>query len=84
MSKNIIIIILSVLLIGSLYYGYQQKIYADELVSTSLMEKTELTRLAKEEQKKADVYRDIADQARHEAMVQKTICEEQLKALKKK
>jgi len=84
MSKNIIIIILSVLLIASLYYGYRQNGNADELVSACENEKAELTKLAEEQQKRASTYQDIAARAQQEAMIQRTICEEQLKALKKK
>jgi len=83
MSKNIVIIILIALLVGSLYFGFQQKTNADQLVSACAKEKEELVNAAIEQQKRASQFQDMAEMAQHEAMVQRTICEEQLKELKK-
>jgi hypothetical protein len=74
--KNVIIGILLILLVGSLVFGYNQKNMLDNAHATCTAEKTELETQAREFQKMAEL-------AQQEAVVQRTICEEQLKAFKK-
>lgn len=74
--KNGIIGILLILLVGSLVFGYHQKSMLDSAQATCESEKKELETQAREFQKMAEV-------AQQEAVVQRTICEEQLKAFKK-
>lgn len=74
--KNVIIGILLILLVGSLVFGYNQKNMLDNAQATCAAEKTELETQAREFQKMAEL-------AQQEAVVQRTICEEQLKAFKK-
>lgn len=74
--KNITIGILTIISVGSLLFGYTQKNALDSAVATCVSEKQELEKMAQLEQERAQV-------AEHEAMIQKTICVEQLKALKK-
>jgi hypothetical protein len=84
MRKNIIIIILTVLLVGSLYYSYQQKTNVDHIVAVCEKEKTELTSIAEEQQNRASEALKMAEIARTDAMIQRSIAEEQIKALKNK
>jgi hypothetical protein len=74
--KNIIIGILSIVSVGATVYGYMQKSMLDNIETTCASEKKELETQAKEFQKMAEI-------AQQEAVVQRTICEEQLKAFKK-
>jgi len=84
MSKNIIIIILSVLLIGSLYYGYQQNANYDKVRSACEKEKAELVQTAEKQKMIASEALKMAEMAHTESMIQRTIAEEQIKALKNK
>ena len=74
--KNSIIGILSIISVGSLVYGNMQKRMLDSLQTTCASEKKEWETQAKEFQKMAEL-------AQQEAIVQRTICEEQIKAFKK-
>jgi hypothetical protein len=74
--KNVVIGILSIVSVGSLVYGYTQKSLLDSVQTVCASEKKELETQAKEFQKMADI-------AQQEAIVQRTICEEQLKVFKK-
>ncbi len=74
--KNIIIGILSIVSVGAMVYGYMQKSMLDSAQITCTSERKELETQAREFQKMAEV-------AQQEAIVQRTICEEQLKAFKK-
>jgi len=74
--KNIIIGILSIVSVGAMIYGYMQKSMLESIETTCASEKKELVMQAREFQKMAEV-------AQQEAIVQRTICEEQLKAFKK-
>jgi len=74
--KNVFIGILLILLVGALVYGFNQKSMLDRAQATCAAEKQELETQAREFQKMAEL-------AQQEAVVQRTICEEQLKAFKK-
>ena len=74
--KNILIGILLIVSIGSLVYGYSQKSILESIQATCASEKKELETQAREFQKLTEV-------AQQEVLVQRTICEEQLKSLKK-
>lgn len=74
--KNILIGVLLMISVGSLLYGYNQKSMLDSVQATCESEKKELETQAREFQKMAEL-------AQQEAVVQRTICEEQLKAFKK-
>jgi uncharacterized protein YqfA (UPF0365 family) len=80
--KNIAIGILSIVSVGSLVFGYQQKSKLDSVLSACVAEKQQLEKLAQEQQLQARAERERAQVAENEAMIQRTICEEQLKALK--
>ena len=82
--KNLLIGILSFVSVGSLYYGYSQKSKADEAVSICADEKQRLEKLAAEQQLQARESMMMAQVAQHEAMVQRALAEEQIKALKNK
>lgn len=82
--KNILIGILSFVSVGSLYYGYSQKTKMEETVSICIDEKKLLEKLAAEQQLQASESMKMAQRAEHEAMVQRTLAEEQIKALKNK
>lgn len=74
--KNILIVVLLIVSVGSLVYGYNQKSMLDNVKTTCESEKRELETQAREFQKMAEL-------AQQEAVVQRTICEEQIKAFKK-
>jgi uncharacterized protein (DUF111 family) len=57
-------------------FGYMQKSMLESIETTCASEKKELVMQAREFQKMAEI-------AQQEAIVQRTICEEQLKAFKK-
>lgn len=82
--KNIAIGILSIVSAGSLVFGYQQKSKLDTVLSACVSEKQQLEMLAQEQQMLARANAERAQMAEREAMIQRTICEEQLKALKSK
>ncbi len=74
--KNILIGVLVIVSVGTLVYSYNQKSMLDSAQATCAAEKKELETQAREFQKMAEL-------AQQEALVQRTICEEQLKAFKK-
>jgi len=74
--KNISIGILLIVSVGSMVYGYSQKSMLNSIQATCASEKKELEMQARELQKMAEI-------VQQEALVQRTICEEQLKSLKK-
>lgn len=82
--KNIVIGILSIVSVGSLVFGYQQKSKLDTVLSACVAEKQQLEMLAQEQQLRARANEERAQVAESEAMIQRTICEEQLKTLKSK
>lgn len=81
--KNTLIGILLIVSVGSLTFGFIQKGKVDEAQSVCAKEKESLEKLAQEQQLQAREFQKMAELARHEAEVQRTICEEQLKAIKK-
>ncbi len=78
MNKNILVVGLALLVVLSLGYGFQQRKSAAE----AIQQKEELEKLASEQRMRADEFRKMAELAQNEAMVQRTICEEQLKNCK--
>jgi hypothetical protein len=74
--KNIIMGVLLIISVASLVYGYAQKSMLSNAQATCAAEKQELETRAREFQK-------MAESAQQEAVVQRTICEEQIKAFKK-
>ncbi len=81
--KNTLIGILLIISVGSLTFGYIQKGKLDEAQRICASEKVELQKLAQQQQLEAKEFQKMAALAHQEAEVQRTICEEQLKALKK-
>ena len=82
--KNIAIGILTIISVGSLIFGFQQKSELDSVTATCVAEKQALENLAQQQQALAEESQKMAQRAQNEAMVQRVICEEQLKALKSK
>lgn len=78
MNKNVLVIGLALLIVVSLGYGFQQRKIATEAVQ----QKEELEKLASEQRVRAEEFQKMAELAQNEAMVQRTICEEQLKNCK--
>jgi hypothetical protein len=81
--KNTLIGILLIVSIGSIVYAYRQSSALDTMQATCLLEKNTLAKFAQEQQVQAREFEKMAQQAQQEAIVQRTICEEQLKAFKK-
>jgi len=81
--KNTLIGILFIISIGSLTFGFIQKGKVDEAQTVCDSQKRELENMARDQQQRAAEFQKMAEQAHAEAVVQRTICEEQLKALKK-
>lgn len=82
--KNVAIGILTIISVGSLIFGYNQKSELDSVTATCVAEKQALEKLAQQQQQQAEEFQKMAQMAQQEAMIQKTICEEQLKSLKSK
>jgi uncharacterized protein HemX len=82
--KNTLIGILLIVSVGALVFGYIQNVKLAEARSFCATEKVDLEKVAKEQQVQATEFRKMAELARQEAEVQRTICEEQLKAMSKK
>ncbi|HCZ34732.1 MAG TPA: hypothetical protein DHV26_02260 [Cytophagales bacterium] len=78
MNKNVLVIGLALLVVLSLGYGFQQRKIATEAVQ----QKEELEKLASEQRVRAEEFQKMAELAQQEALVQRTICEEQLKNCK--
>lgn len=78
MNKNVLVIGLVLLVVLSLGYGFQQRKIATEAVQ----QKEELEKLATEQRVRAEEFQKMAELAQQEALVQRTICEEQLKNCK--
>jgi hypothetical protein len=77
--KNTLIGILLIVSVGSLTFGFIQKGKADNVLATCL----EFEKLAQEHELQAREFQKMAELAQNEVEVQRTICEEQLKALRK-
>jgi hypothetical protein len=82
--KNTLIGILLIVSVGSLAFGYIQYSKLAEAQSVCASEKVALEKLAHEQQVQATEFRKMAELAKQEIEVQRTICEEQLKAMNKK
>jgi hypothetical protein len=80
MNKNILVIGLALLALLGLGYGFQQR----KLASEAIQQKAELEKVAEEQRQIAAEHQKMAQLAQQEAMVQRTICEEQLKDCKSK
>ena len=78
MNKNVLVIGLALLVVISLAYGFQQRKIATE----AIQQKEELEKLASEQRVRAEEFQKMAELAQQEALVQRTICEEQLKNCK--
>jgi hypothetical protein len=78
MNKNVLVIGLALLVVLSLGYGFQQR----KIASEAVRQKEELETLAYEQRVRAEEFQKMAELAQNEAMVQRTICEEQLKNCK--
>ena len=82
--KNTLIGILLIVSVGSLAFGYIQHSMLAEAQSVCASEKVALEKLAQEQEIQATEFRKMAELAQQEAEIQRTICEEQLKAMKSK
>jgi Tfp pilus assembly protein PilO len=82
MNKNFILIALAFVALAAIGYAFQQKSQMDEVSAVCEKEKQELVKLAQEQQLQAKEFMKMAELAQHEAMIQKTLAEEQIKALK--
>ena len=78
--KNILIGILSIVSLGSLFYGYSQKTQ----MSDCAIERGLLEKLSEQQQQQTIEFQRMALMAQHEAMEQRALAEEQIKALKNK
>jgi hypothetical protein len=81
--KNAIIGILFIVTVGSLLFGYMQYSKLGDAQAVCASEKESLEKLAQEQQLQAREFQKMAEQAQQEAVIQRTICEEQLKSLRK-
>lgn len=84
MKKEFIIIALAFVALASLGYAFQQKSQIDEVTAVCEREKQELEKLAEQQQLAAREFQKMAEAAKNEAMIQRVLAEEQLKALKSK
>lgn len=84
MNKNILLIITTLLAVTGSAYGVHQKSKLQAAVAACEVQKVELEKLATEQRQQAEEYQKMAEVARNEAMIQRTICEEQLKDCKRK
>ncbi|MBL7860329.1 MAG: hypothetical protein JNJ65_04155 [Cyclobacteriaceae bacterium] len=79
MSKNLLVVILGIVAFAALVFAWQQKSKAGAIVAQCETEKQQLEQLAAQQRREAEEFQKIAQLAQHEAMVQRTLCEEQLK-----
>ncbi len=84
MKKEFIMIALAFVALASLGYAFQQKSQIDEVAAVCEREKQELVKLAEQQQLQAREFQKMAEAAKNEAMIQRVLAEEQLKALKSK
>jgi hypothetical protein len=80
MSKNVLVIALALLVVISLGYGFQQR----QIAAEAVQQKTEFEKIASEQRLQAEEFQKMAELAQNEAMVQRSICEAQLKDCKSK
>ncbi len=81
--KNILNVVLIVVSVMSIAFGYVQKVNLDKAQVNCSLEKVALEKLAQEQQLQAREFQKMAEQAQQEAVIQRTICEEQIKSLRK-
>lgn len=81
--KNATIGILLIVTVGALLFGYMQNSKLEEAQAVCASEKESLEKLAQEQQLQAREFQKMAEQAQQEAVIQRTICEEQIKSLRK-
>ena len=81
--KNTLIGILLIVSVGSLTFGFIQKGKVSEAQTLCDNQTRELQKMAQDQELRASEFQKMAEQAQAEAVVQRTICEEQLKAFKK-
>jgi hypothetical protein len=84
MNKTFGLIGLAFIALASLGYAFQQKSQIDEVTAVCEKEKQELVKLAEQQQLQAREFQKMAEAAKNEAMIQRVLAEEQLKALKSK
>ena len=80
MNKNVLVIGLALLVVISLGYGFQQRKIATEATAKIV----ELEKIADEQRLRAGEFQKMAELAQQEAVIQRAICEEQLKDCKSK
>lgn len=78
--KNIVIGVLAIVSVASLYFGYTQSAGGDELAICE-SQADELKKQSEQYKTEVAELQKMYDQAIVEMKVQRTICEEQLKAL---
>jgi len=84
MKKEFIIIAMAFVALASLGYAFQQKSQIDEVTAVCEKEKQQLEKLAEQQLLAAREFQKMAEAAKNEAMIQRVLAEEQLKALKAK
>jgi len=84
MKKDFRLIALAFVTLAALGYAFQQKSQIDEVTAVCEKEKQELVKLAEQQQLEAREFQKMAEAAKNEAMIQRVLAEEQLKALKSK
>lgn len=82
MNKNILLIITTGLALTGSGFGVYQKLKRDGVVAACETLRADLEKLAAEQRLRAEEFQKMAQAAQHEAMIQRTICEEQLKDCK--
>jgi Tfp pilus assembly protein PilO len=84
MKKEFIMIALAFVVLAAVGYAFQQKSQIDEVTAVCEKEKQELVKRAEQSQVEAREFQKMAEAAKNEAMIQRVLAEEQLKALKSK
>lgn len=79
MNKNVLVVIFGMVSLAALIFGWQQKSKAEAVVAQCETEKQQLEQLAAQQRREAEEFQKMAQLAQHEAKVQRTLCEEQLK-----
>jgi hypothetical protein len=78
--KNLVIVILSIVSVGALYYGYTARV--DDTLMVCESEKDVLIKQSEQYRTESAALQKMYDQLTAEMQVQRVICEEQLKAMK--
>lgn len=84
MNKNVLLVITTLLALTGSGFGVYQKSKLNEVISACETQKVELERVAAEQRLQAEEFQKMAAMAERDAMIQRTICEEQLKDCKSK